>query len=379
MLALVVGTSLSRSSQNKASAVQPEVVGCVDSFTLNMLDSWGDGWNGNAMTILANGAPVLEDATLGEGSQGTETFSANEASVLTATWTTGSFTSEVSFELVDDSGAIVAGGDFGNTIDYTVPADPACQTGPALHGDPMFKFNGKSTHLWLHENQFQELAGWPSDKGSRVTLEAKAFGRESTGNQWLNQFVLKRDGATVVDATVDEATGALRIAVDEASRATKAAALVQLQRQSPTQAHVSMGGANMTITASRARKFSDAAEASKFSHLNLKFDSKLPFGVTGVFAELAGVVPLSKATEALIRTRGGHASNKSTAMIQNRQGKRGKQGFHESCHCVCPAGTCDTVADKDKPACAACASCYQGTTDPCTPSPPPPAASPGKL
>ena len=71
-------------------------------------------------TFLADGAPVLT-TTLDDGSSGTETFSAPEGAVLTATWTTGSFTSEVSFELLDASGAIVAGGDFGNTIDYTIP------------------------------------------------------------------------------------------------------------------------------------------------------------------------------------------------------------------------------------------------------------------
>ena len=70
---------------------------------------------------MADGVRVLEIATVGEGFSASETFSAPEGSILTATWTTGSFTSEVSFEIADNSGAIVAGGDFGNTIDYTIP------------------------------------------------------------------------------------------------------------------------------------------------------------------------------------------------------------------------------------------------------------------
>ena len=63
------------------------------------------------------------------------------------------------------------------------------------------------------------------------------------------------------------------------------------------------------------------------------------------------------------------ATNESTAMkhdISTR--KRGKGGDHITCACVCPVGTCDTPADKDKPACADCASCYAGDTDPCAKS-----------
>ncbi|MCH2083591.1 MAG: hypothetical protein MK226_14455, partial [Saprospiraceae bacterium] len=100
-------------------------------FTINMADSWGDGWNGNTITILADNDPVLEDATLEDGSSGSETFSAPEGTLMTATWTAGSFTSEVSFEIIDALGAIVAGGDFGDTIDYFIPIsgnsnDDAC-------------------------------------------------------------------------------------------------------------------------------------------------------------------------------------------------------------------------------------------------------------
>jgi hypothetical protein len=108
------------------------------SFTLNMLDNWGDGWNGNAITILADGVPVIENATLGDGSSGTETFSAPEGAVLTASWTTGSFTSEVSFELIDASGAIVAGGDFGNTIDYTIPVVTVVEDDEWIYIDDVF-------------------------------------------------------------------------------------------------------------------------------------------------------------------------------------------------------------------------------------------------
>ena len=170
-------------------------------FKLELYDSWGDGWNGNAVTVLCDGSPVLENATLENGtyqlvshyhtSYGTsEPFSCDEGSVLTGTWVTGEFTSEVTFEVVDETcgNRVVSLGEFGNEIDYTV--------GPCSF-----------------------------------------------------------------------------------------------------------------------------------------------------------------------------ATNESTAMkhdISTR--KRGKGGDHITCACVCPVGTCDTPADKDKPACADCASCYAGDTDPCAKS-----------
>ena len=112
--------------------------GGVLLFSLLMFDSWGDGWNGSSITILADGTPVLT-ATLDNGSVGSETFSAPEGAVITATWVAGSFTSEVSFELEDASGAIVAGGGFGSTIDYSVPSGSG-------NGLPQFYFwdNGVS-------------------------------------------------------------------------------------------------------------------------------------------------------------------------------------------------------------------------------------------
>ena len=174
--------------EEETDPTAPTAASTTHDFKLNLFDSWGDGWNGNAVTVDCDGSPVLEGATLSDGDSGDAgPFSCDEGSVMTGTWVTGSFTSEVSFEVVDETcgNGIVAGGDFGSSIDYTV---------------------------------------------SPCTSESKA---------------MKHD----------------------------------------------------------------------------------------------------------ISTR-----------------KRGKGGDHITCACVCPVGTCDNPADKDKPACADCASCYAGDTDPCAKS-----------
>ncbi len=95
--------------------------GAPASFTLNMFDSFGDGWNGNAITIYADGVPVLSGATITSGSTGAETFDAPEGSTLTATWAAGSWQTEVSFDVLDGTGTIIYNGPYGGTIDYTIP------------------------------------------------------------------------------------------------------------------------------------------------------------------------------------------------------------------------------------------------------------------
>ena len=97
-------------------------LGIPVTFTLDMFDSWGDGWNGNAITILADGIPVLEQATITGGSAGIALFDAPEGSTLTAVWTPGTFQNEVSFDLYDGNGVLVSSGVYNATIDYAIPA-----------------------------------------------------------------------------------------------------------------------------------------------------------------------------------------------------------------------------------------------------------------
>ena len=93
------------------------------TYTLNMTDSWGDGWNGNQITISADGTPVLVGATIPSGSNATATFTFLEGAFLTASWVTGSFTGEVGFNITDENGTIVVNGGFGNSVNYTTPSD----------------------------------------------------------------------------------------------------------------------------------------------------------------------------------------------------------------------------------------------------------------
>ncbi len=54
-----------------------------------MLDSWGDGWNGNTMDVLVNGIAVLDNVTLTSGSAGSIAFVLNTGDNITTLWNGG--------------------------------------------------------------------------------------------------------------------------------------------------------------------------------------------------------------------------------------------------------------------------------------------------
>ena len=105
------------------------VVSC--SYTLNLLDSWGDGWNGNSIDVLVDGVVVLDDVTLASGSQGTETFAVTEGSDITTVWNGGgSWANEITYEILDTDGIVVGSGNsttdvVSGTITAVCPSCPS--------------------------------------------------------------------------------------------------------------------------------------------------------------------------------------------------------------------------------------------------------------
>ena len=88
--------------------------GCVaeDQCTISIVgeDSYGDGWNGNAINVIQNGV-IIGTFTLPSGTSDlTGTFSVCTGIPVSFSWITGSYASETSFEILDG----------GNTSVYTV-------------------------------------------------------------------------------------------------------------------------------------------------------------------------------------------------------------------------------------------------------------------
>jgi hypothetical protein len=91
------------------------------TYTFNLFDSFGDGWNGNVLNVLINGVQV-ESFTFTTGSFASETLVVEEGDVITTTWTTGSFVAECSFDLVDENANIIHSGNSTSMVNYTVPS-----------------------------------------------------------------------------------------------------------------------------------------------------------------------------------------------------------------------------------------------------------------
>jgi hypothetical protein len=93
------------------------------TYTLNMIDSWGDGWNGNTINVYVDGVPVLTGVTLASGTSGQVTFPVTDGSVITTQFNAiGSFAAECSFTVLNQSLALVASGNYAANIPpYTVP------------------------------------------------------------------------------------------------------------------------------------------------------------------------------------------------------------------------------------------------------------------
>ena len=98
------------------------------SYTLSLIDSYGDGWNGNTIDLLINGNIVLDDVTIVDGDLNNITFQVGDGDAITTIWNGGgSFAYETSYELLDFEGNVVGSGsetDISDAIIVICPCNP---------------------------------------------------------------------------------------------------------------------------------------------------------------------------------------------------------------------------------------------------------------
>jgi len=98
------------------------------NYTLEMNDSYGDGWNGNTMDVLVNGTVVLDDVTLDDGQQGTMQFQVTTGDDISTVWNGGgSYGSETSYRILDADGIEVGAASEADIPSGTITAScPSC-------------------------------------------------------------------------------------------------------------------------------------------------------------------------------------------------------------------------------------------------------------
>ncbi len=90
------------------------------TYTLDMFDSYGDGWNGASVDILANGT-LVANGTFATGTAASINFNVFEGDVITTEWNTGAFDGECTFDILDENAVVVGSGDATGMITYNVP------------------------------------------------------------------------------------------------------------------------------------------------------------------------------------------------------------------------------------------------------------------
>ena len=201
-----------------------------------------------------------------------------------------------------------------------------------VHGDPIFRFgkNHNATRLWLPTGVLKTLLTWEATGGKTLSLVGKTFhprhnnthGVKKT-DEWFQQLLItvsdpgRGEGEVrVLDVSASqEDLGTMEIALDDklmtpvpgkdtytSQEHHKVAFTTSKHRKTGAdQLHVQAGGLALSIYISKAAKFTSEKDQIKFSHLNMKFDGGLPKHCAGVFAELAGIQPISPKTEKLLQ------------------------------------------------------------------------------
>ena len=157
---------------------------CEHTFVMN--DAYGDGWNGNTVDLSVGGVVIAEAITAanagGGGNPSTEAyaFSAEEGSSITlSNWTEGSWTSEVSWSILDGTGVELASGLFGDVADVVANCTPAACPAPQVTAwsmtDTGVEFDGTNQESILsYTVEYSEEMFTPGD-GTAMTYSFDSF------------------------------------------------------------------------------------------------------------------------------------------------------------------------------------------------------------
>ncbi len=103
------------------------------TYTLDMQDSWGDGWNGGFLTVLEDGVSIGTFSASGSGT--TETFSVSSGATITLNYTSGSWENENTYDLIDPSGGTIFSDGTNPSTGNVFTTTASCTFTPPISGD----------------------------------------------------------------------------------------------------------------------------------------------------------------------------------------------------------------------------------------------------
>ncbi len=75
------------------------------TYTLNLFDSFGDGWNGSELTVTINGTATVY--TIDDGTEFSTNLTIETGDMIELTYAAGAFQNEVTYELLDNNGEVL--------------------------------------------------------------------------------------------------------------------------------------------------------------------------------------------------------------------------------------------------------------------------------
>ena len=184
------------------------------AHTLNLTDTYGDGWNGAFIEIFVNGESVgvyetTSDAAANEVQS--YTFEANSGDVVTSAWTSGSYDGETIIQIVAPDGSIVADITNGSSANVDFTSTVVCIA--AITNDDLLAFLGSGS--WRSDAETAGHIGvGPSGSTSAEWWNANPYDKAGTGlydDRW--SFA---DGVLTVDTGDDGAIFGKKAEIDAA-------------------------------------------------------------------------------------------------------------------------------------------------------------------
>jgi hypothetical protein len=206
----------------------------------------------------------------------------------------------------------------------SVPCPEAIST---AHGDPLFKRNTTQKKFWMPLKEPVVLMSWQAlEPKETLELSGQAYETPTTHDQWFDSFALTSNGkqifnvssgfshlgtvrlsldGTAVGLTDERKSGAVNFTSVRSPitlELTKLPERLRIGTKRAQKLTVRMSnGFAFSVYSAKAAKFENATTQVKYVHLNVRLDSGIPAGATGVVPELAGVVRMASSTKAMLK------------------------------------------------------------------------------